>query len=94
MIIASFLMAVFLYLPFKILDELIFNTTHTVELILLTVTTSTIGMLVYIYFALLFDIRELYILKSILDKLGSWNKTLSRTEEVILENSANSESEV
>jgi putative peptidoglycan lipid II flippase len=85
MITASFFMAVFLYLPFRILDELVFNTSHTVELILLTITTATIGMLVYIYFAMLFEIRELTILKDILDKLDGWKKTLSRTEEVLLE---------
>ena len=53
MVVASFLMAVSLYLPFKILDELVFNTSRTVELIGLTITTSTIGMLAYIYFAAL-----------------------------------------
>ncbi len=83
MIIASFLMAVFLYLPFRILDRLVFNTDRTVELLLLTLTTSTIGMLVYIYFAMLFDIRELYILREMLNKIGSWKKTLSKTEEVL-----------
>ncbi len=85
MITASFFMAVFLYLPFRILDELVFNTSHTIELILLTITTSTIGMLVYIYFAMLFEIRELTILKDILEKIDGWKKTLSRTEEVLLE---------
>ena len=58
-IVASFFMAVFIYLPFKILDEVVFNTTRTIELIGLTVSTGTIGMLVYAYFALLFDIKEL-----------------------------------
>lgn len=85
MLTATFLMAVFLYLPFKILDELVFNTSRTIELILLTLTTGTVGMLVYIYFAALFDIRELYMISTILDKLGSWQKTLFRSREVILE---------
>jgi peptidoglycan biosynthesis protein MviN/MurJ (putative lipid II flippase) len=85
MIIASFLMAVFLYLPFRLLDELVFDTTRTVELVLLTITTSTIGMLVYIYFGLLFDVRELYILQKLWDKFGSWQKTLSKSQEVLLE---------
>ncbi len=85
MITASFLMAVFLYLPFRILDELVFNTSHVVQLLLLTVTTGTIGMLVYIYFAALFDVHELSIIKDILNKFGTWKKTLARTEEVILE---------
>jgi len=85
MITASFFMAIFLYLPFRILDELVFDTSRTVELILLTLTTGTIGMLVYTYFAMLFDIRELYILQNILDKLGNWRKTLAKSDEVFLE---------
>lgn len=94
MVIASFLMAIFLYLPFKILDELVFNTSRTIELLLLTVSTSTIGMLVYFYFAMLFDVRELYILKDILNKIGTWKKTLSRTEEVLLESGMSSNEDI
>lgn len=85
MITASFLMAIFLYLPFRVLDQLIFQTTHTVELILFTLITSTIGMCVYICFGLIFDIRELYMVKNIANKVGGWKKTLAKTEEVLLE---------
>lgn len=85
MVITSFLMAVFLYLPFRILDELVFDTTRTVELVLLTLSTATIGMLVYIYFALLLDIRELYIITNLASKFGNWQKTLSKSQEVLVE---------
>ncbi len=85
MIVASFLMAVFLYLPFKILAELVFDTTRTMELILLTVTTGTVGILVYIYFGLLFDINELYILRNLVNKFDNWQKTLSKSQEVLVE---------
>lgn len=85
MVLASFLMAVFLYLPFRILDLLVFDTTRTMELIALTMTTSTIGMLVYLYFAALFDVRELYIIQMAWEKLGEWRKTLSRSQEMLVE---------
>lgn len=85
MAVAACFMAVFLYLPFRILDELVFNTSHTIELILLTISTSTIGMLVYIYFAMLFDVSELYMIRSVIEKFGNWNKSLSKSQEVILE---------
>jgi putative peptidoglycan lipid II flippase len=88
MIVASFLMTIFLYLPFRILDELIFDTSRTIELILLTITTSTIGMLVYIYFAMLFEVRELYMIQTIVGKIGSWKKTLSKSPEVLLDASS------
>ncbi len=92
MTMASFLMAVSLYLPFKVLDELVFNTSRTVELIGLTITTSTIGMLVYIYFAALFDIRELRILTTIMKSLGRWQKTLSKSEEILIDSGGEDDS--
>jgi hypothetical protein len=85
MLIAAFFMAVSLYLPFRVLDELVFNTTKTVELIALSVTTSSIGMLVYLYFAALFDIRELKIVLDLVNHFGPWKKILAKSEEVLLE---------
>lgn len=87
MIGASFLMAVFLYLPFKILDELIFDTSRTLELIALTLTTSTIGMLVYVYFSLLFDVKELDYLAKIFSKMTGWKGLLASSKEMIVETS-------
>lgn len=88
MVAASFLMAVFLYLPFRILDEIIFDTTKTVELIGLTVVTSTIGMLVYVYFAALFEIKELNLVNQAIRSFGRWQKALSQTQEVISDSRA------
>jgi len=63
MLLCGFLMAVFLYLPFRILDEVIFDTSKTIELIALTITTATIGLVVYIYFAVLLDVKEIEIIQ-------------------------------
>lgn len=85
MVIASFFMAVFLYLPFRILDELIFDTSRTIELIGLTITTGTIGMLVYIYFAALLEIRELKLLMRLVDSIPIWKKSIAKSPEVLVE---------
>jgi len=85
MIVTSFFMAVFLYLPFKILDELVFDTSRTIELIGLTITTSTIGLLVYIYFSALFDVRELHFFLQMLNKFGGWQQPLQATKELVVE---------
>ncbi len=87
MLAASFFMAVFLYLPFKILDELVFNTTKTIELIGLTITTGTIGSLVYIYFSALFEVKELGLFNDLFTKFGPWRKSLEKTKEVLVETS-------
>lgn len=87
MLVAAFFMAVFLYTPYKIFDELIFDTKHTVELIALTITTGSIGMLVYIYFAALFEIKELRMLTKLLHSFGPWRKQLAATKEILVETS-------
>lgn len=87
MLSASFFMAVFLYLPFKILDELVFNTTKTIELIGLTITTGTVGILVYIYFSALFEVKELKLFNELFTKFGPWRKSLERAKEVLVETS-------
>lgn len=85
MLTAAFFMAVSLYLPFRVLDELVFNTAKTIELLALSVTTATIGMLVYLYFAALFEVRELKIVVDLINHFGPWRKVLSKSEEVLLE---------
>ncbi len=92
MLLASFFMAVFLYLPFRIFDELIFDTTKTIELIGLTITTGTIGMLVYIYFAALFEIRELELITKTLESFSrKWKLNIGKTQEFMVETSVDNE---
>lgn len=57
--IASLLMAIFLYLPFKAMDQLVFDTTRTLGLLVLTGTVSIIGFAVYVFLAWIFKIKEL-----------------------------------
>ena len=68
---------------------MIFNTTRTIELISLTVTTSTIGILVYLYFAMLFEIKELQLFVKLASSFAPWKKTLSQSPEVLVEGSTN-----
>lgn len=86
-IASTFLMAVFLYLPFRVLDELIFDTSRTFELISLTIITSTIGLLGYAYFSVLFDVKEFGYFAKMLSSIGKWKKTINKTSEVIVETS-------
>ena len=90
-LLASFFMAVFLYLPFKILDEVIFDTSRTIGLIALTVSTSTIALLVYLYFSILFDVKELTYFNSLIAKFGKWRPVLEDSQEVLLDSSIEGE---
>ncbi len=87
MLAASFLMAVFLYLPFKILDEVVFDTTRTIDLIALTISTASMATLVYIYFSMLFDVKELQYLRNLFGKFGKWKEAIEDSSEVLLDSS-------
>jgi len=84
---SSFFMAVFLYLPFKILDEVVFDTSKTIDLIALTVSTASVASLVYIYFSVLFDVKELTYFRNILGKFGKWKEAIEDSSEVLLDSS-------
>ena len=71
--IASFITGVALYIPFRAMDELVFDTTRVPGLIVLTATVSIIGFFTYIFFAWVLKIRDLDLIigasKSIRSKL-------------------------
>lgn len=68
-----------LYIPYRTMDELVFDTTRTLGLIVLTGTVSLIGMTTYVFFAWILKIRDLQLLiytagaiKEKLTKKRSW----------------------
>lgn len=88
---ASFLMAVFLYLPFKILDEVVFDTSRTIDLIALTISTASVATLVYLYFSVLFDVKELVYFGNTFKKFGKWQEAIKDSSEVLLDSSNNND---
>ncbi len=82
-IIASLCMAFSLYIPMKILDQLVFDTTRTLGLIALTGMASTIGLIVYLIFCFVFSVEQLSIVRSIHGKIRGSLAKLSRNQEVI-----------
>lgn len=72
-----------LWVPLRVLDTLIFDTTRTIPLILLTVTVGFIGMAVYISLSYLFKIEELGVFVRLAAKIGGWHKALSQSNETM-----------
>ncbi len=58
-----------LYLPFRLLDRYIFNTTRTLELVGLSLVTGTIGLLVYVGLSYLLRIKEVDHFAALFKKL-------------------------
>jgi len=83
MVLASAFTAISLWLPMRLLDQFVFDTTRTIPLVLLTFIASSVGFSVYLLFSFLFGIEELKDVLEIAKKLGNWRKILVQTDEVI-----------
>lgn len=81
--IATFFTGFALYIPIKLLDELVFNTTYTINLIILTGISSIIGLSLYVLLTWLFQVKEARTYVMILKRLGNWKEILGKSEEVI-----------
>jgi putative peptidoglycan lipid II flippase len=80
--ITALVMGVSLYLPMKLLDNFVFDTTRTIPLIALTGITTSIGMIVYFLLSYLFGVSELYTFLNLLNRvknLRSFLKTPHQT---------------
>lgn len=62
-IFACLLMGVAIYLPLKLLDQLVFDTTKVIPLMMLTGITATIGLTVYFLAGWFLEIKEVRVLK-------------------------------
>ena len=81
--ISSIVMGVALYIPIKLLDQLVFDTTRTINLLILTGIASVLGLTSYIFFTWLFDIKEAYYVIAVLKKFKHKDKILRQVEEMI-----------
>ena len=82
-IVASIVMGVALYIPIKLLDQLVFDTTHTFNLIILTGIASCAGLASYVFFTWLLDIEEAYYIIRVLKSLGNKDNILKQMGEII-----------
>lgn len=82
-VISSIFTAFALYIPIKLLDQLVFDTTRTINLIFLTGISSLIGLSIYLFLTWFFDVKEAksYILA--IRKIGNWREILGKSQEVL-----------
>lgn len=70
-----------LYIPFKLLDQLVFDTTRVIPLLMLTFITGVVGLSVYIILSKIFHIQEMQILFNL---FASLKRKLAQKEEKAL----------
>ncbi len=88
MLIATIVMGVSLYIPIKLLDQVIFDTTKTVNLLLLTGLSSVFALTIYVSLVWFMKVKELEtfarLFRDVLFKLARIRSRVG-TEEIIKE---------
>lgn len=82
MLIATIVMGVALYIPIKLLDQVIFDTTRTINLLALTGIASAFAISVYILLVWFMRVRELNTYIELIRKVGSF-QNLMKSEEMV-----------
>ncbi len=81
--LATFFTGIALYIPIKLLDQLVFDTTKTVNLLLLTGISSIIGLGLYLFLTWLFNVKEAAMFITLFKKMGNWREILGKSNEII-----------
>lgn len=89
MFTASFITGVALYIPMKLLDQLVFDTTRTINLLILTGIASLCGLGVYAFLAWFFNIEELSIFFKLARKVGRVKQPVMETQTELIDSEAN-----
>lgn len=82
-LLATFFTGFALYVPIKLLDRLVFDTTRTINLILLTGISSFIGLSLYLFLTWFLNLKEATTFILLFKKIGNWREILGRSEEVV-----------
>lgn len=81
MLMATVIMGMALYIPVKLLDQVIFDTTRTINLLILTGLASIFALAVYIFLVWFLKVRELNTYVDLLKKLAKMRASV-KTEEI------------
>lgn len=81
--IATFFTGIALYIPLKLLDQVVFDTTRTLDLFLLTGISSIVGISLYVFLTWIFNVKEATTFLLLFKRVGNWREVLGDTEEVI-----------
>lgn len=83
-LIASVITGISLYIPMKLLDQLVFDTTRTINLIALTGAASFCGLCCYLFLAWFLEIKEATAFLNIIKELRKIRKMFFETSREVL----------
>ncbi len=81
--VAAFFTGIALYVPIKLLDKLVIDTTYTINLLILTGISSVAGLSLYLFLTWIFNVKEATYFILLFKKVGNWREILNTSEEVI-----------
>lgn len=84
--VASLLTGIALYIPLKLLDKLVFDTSRTLGLLILTGISSIIGLSLYLFLTWIFNVKEAKTYLLLFKRVGNWREILGLSDEAIESN--------
>src|SRR3989344_1193277 len=88
MLLATVIMGMALYIPIKLLDQVIFDTTRTINLLVLTGLSSIFALSIYVFLVWFMKVEELAtfvnLFKRMFNKMKKWPSNI-KSEEIIHE---------
>lgn len=81
--LATVFTGIALYVPIKLLDQLVFDTTKTINLLMLTGISSFAGLSIYLFLTWFFNVKEATTYIGLFRKLGNWREILGMSDEPI-----------
>ncbi len=76
MITATLISSVFCYYLMKFMDQLVFDTSRTINVFFLLATTGLVYFLLYLFLAWLLDIKEFYLISKLIVKAKEYQKRI------------------
>lgn len=76
-------MGLALYIPLKLLDQLVFDTTKTINLLLLTGISSIAGLIIYLFLTWFLDVKEASTFLYLFRRLSGWKEIFGKSEKII-----------
>lgn len=80
---SALLLGFALYVPLKLLDQLVFDTTKTVNLILLTGISGLLGSALYLFLTWLLNVKEASTFLLLFKRLSGWRELIKKSEKII-----------
>ncbi len=79
---AAFCLGIALYIPIKLLDQLVFDTTKTINLLMLTGVSSACGFAIYLFLTWFLNVKEASTFILLFKKIGNAKDILRKTDAV------------